>query len=642
MRPLALGLVVLLGIGFLPELGNCREAAAADKVVSPELAKRANTVLKDAAQSAEFWPGMHACEALTQTGERSFVRALLAGKLDKETDRQRQCGLAREQVRAGDRTHVTKLLEILADTKSNGRTHAAESLFKVAEIGDGRLVRAAFAEKDVSLMLMSAAALARCGNRAALEPVRQLLQQSDSQNRMLAAWVLGQVGDASDLPALRKAAGLETAVVARSFIFNALARLQDAAAVEEVGKNLSHAETEVRTYALDALAGLRLARFLPEYQKLLEDKNLDTRVRAAQAILLLDRPADVVLSDIAVTVYEANADHPRYSEGSVIPLANGHLLFAITEFNKQGADASPAQVTARISANGGRAWGKPFILQENVGKQNVMCVSLTRLDSPAISGPIGMFYLVQNSASDAHMELRISTDEGKTFGDRIKVTNPDGFWFANNDRVLLLSSGRLLMPVAGTPDQHKKDHWTSRVYFSDDDGKTWKAGKEDVDVAMRGAMEPDVVELQDGRVLMMIRTQLGQIYTALSPDGGDTWSDAKPWGVRSPESPATIRRIPATGDLLLIWNDNVEPGKDHMGKRRPLTAAISQDDGKTWKFHRNLETRQDQSYAYTSLVFDRDRVLLSYYVGDDSTGRISTKFRSLPLTWFYEQVKKDH
>jgi sialidase-1 len=138
---------------------------------------------------------------------------------------------------------------------------------------------------------------------------------------------------------------------------------------------------------------------------------------------------------------------------------------------------------------------------------------------------------------------------------------------------------------------------------------------------------------------MMIRTQMGQIYVALSPDGGDTWSDAKPWGVRSPESPATVRRIPATGDLLLVWNDNYEPGKEHSGKRRPLTAAISHDDGQTWKHHRNLEDRGNQSYAYTSLTFDRDRVLLSYYVGDDKTGRISSKFRSLPLTWFYEKSK---
>lgn len=614
--------------------------AAGEKTVTPQLEQRAKESLKQAARSSEFWPGMHACEALTQAGEGKFVLELLGGKLAHETDRQRQCGLCREQVRAGDRAYVGQLLEILADKKANGRVHSAESLFKIGETGDGRLLRAAFEEPDDSLMMMSAAALARSGNRAVLSKVRKLLAHEKTETRATVAWVLGQVGDASDIPALKKLAREETVVGTRTFVLNALARLGDAESIEEVGRNLSHAEPEVRTYAADALSGLRVVKFLPQYIKLLDDQQIDTRVRAAQAILLLNRPARPAPSDIAVMVYEATADHPRYSEGSVIPLRDGRLLFAITEFQKHSGDASPAQITGRISPDGGRTWEKPFTMQENIAKQNVMCVTLLRLDSDQpTSGPLGMFFLVQNNAADGIMELRISKDEGKTFGNRTRVTKPEGFWFANNDRVLTLSTGRLLMPVAGTPDQEKKDHYTSRAYFSDDEGKTWKAGKEDVDVPQRGAMEPDVVELKDGRVLMIIRTQLGQIFAALSPDGGDTWSDAKPWGVRSPESPATVRRIPATGDLLLIWNDNYEPGKTHLGKRRPLTAAISQDDGQSWKFHRNLEDRGDESYAYTSLTFDRDRVLLSYYVGDDKTGRISSKFRSLPLTWFYEKSK---
>lgn len=632
----------LRGLTFLI-VGTLLSSAvnAADRpAVSAAQTKQAKAILKEVVRSSEFWPAMHACEALTQAGEGLFVLNLLRGKLSQETDRQRQCGLCREQVRAGDRAHVAQLLEILADKKANGRVHSAESLFKIGEIGDGRLLRAAVEEPHDSLVMMSAAALARSGNRAVLGKVRKLLGHKKHETRTAAAWVLGQVGDASDIPALRKMANTETNLSAKTFAQNALARLGEAAAIEEVGQNLSHSEAEVRTYAADSLAGLRLPKFLPQYLKLLDDKTVDTRVRAAQAILLLDRPAKAVPTDIAVTVFEASADHPRYSEGSVIPLRDGRLMFAISQFLKHSGDAAPAQISARISPDGGRTWEPPFVIQENIGKQNVMCVTLLRLDSDQpTAGPIGMFFLLQNTAADGSMVLRVSKDEGKTFGDRIQVTKPEGYWFANNDRVLTLSTGRLVIPVAGTPDQEKKDHYTSRCYFSDDDGKTWKAGKEDVDVAMRGAMEPDVVELKDGRVLMMIRTQMGQIYVALSPDGGDTWSDAKPWGVRSPESPATVRRIPATGDLLLVWNDNYEPGKEHSGKRRPLTAAISHDDGQTWKHHRNLEDRGNQSYAYTSLTFDRDRVLLSYYVGDDKTGRISSKFRSLPLTWFYEKSK---
>jgi sialidase-1 len=138
-----------------------------------------------------------------------------------------------------------------------------------------------------------------------------------------------------------------------------------------------------------------------------------------------------------------------------------------------------------------------------------------------------------------------------------------------------------------------------------------------------------------------VRTQLGEIYTSYSTDRGETWSAAEPWGVRSPEAPATLRRIPATGDLLLIWNPRYDANAGHGGRRTPLVAAISQDEGRTWNAPRILEERSDQQYAYTSVAFVEDRVLLSYYVDDDATARISARFRSLPLSWFYEPETKE-
>jgi sialidase-1 len=155
-------------------------------------------------------------------------------------------------------------------------------------------------------------------------------------------------------------------------------------------------------------------------------------------------------------------------------------------------------------------------------------------------------------------------------------------------------------------------------------------------MAMRGAMEPEVLELKDGRLLMMLRCQMGYIAASYSTDGGETWSEAQNWGVKAPESPATLRRIPATGDLLLIWNNNYVPGADHGGKRRPLSAAVSDDEGRTWRHTWNLEGKPGENYAYTSVTFVRDRILLSYYVEDEKTQRLSSRFRSIAVRRFYE------
>jgi sialidase-1 len=246
-----------------------------------------------------------------------------------------------------------------------------------------------------------------------------------------------------------------------------------------------------------------------------------------------------------------------------------------------------------------------------------------------------MFYLVKNSFSDLRVYLRVSTDEGKTFGKPVRVTNTPGYHVLNNDRVTVLSSGRILVPVATTADVRKENRFVSSCFLSDDGGKTWRPGKGNVAYARRGAMEPEVLESSDGRVLMILRTQFGHIAAAYSKDGGETWSKPADWGVKAPEAPATLRRIPSTGDLLLVWNNTFRKGAGHGGKRTPLTAAVSSDEGKTWKHVRNIETRPDQAYAYTSLTFIGPRAVMSYYVRDEKTGRISTRFRSLPVAGFY-------
>ncbi len=41
-------------------------------------------------------------------------------------------------------------------------------------------------------------------------------------------------------------------------------------------------------------------------------------------------------------------------------------------------------------------------------------------------------------------------------------------------------------------------------------------------------MEPVVVELSDGRVMMLLRTQMCKAYRAYSRDGGKTWGPSEP------------------------------------------------------------------------------------------------------------------
>jgi sialidase-1 len=125
-------------------------------------------------------------------------------------------------------------------------------------------------------------------------------------------------------------------------------------------------------------------------------------------------------------------------------------------------------------------------------------------------------------------------------------------------------------------------------------------------------MEPSIVERRDGSLLMLLRTQLGYLYRSESFDGGDTWTPARSTGVVGSESPVNVKRIPSTGDLLMIWSHCNDPKLSHGG-RNPLTAAISRDDGDTWEHIRNLEDDASRTFSYPSIAFRGGEVLVTYY-----------------------------
>jgi sialidase-1 len=598
------------------------------------------SILRATLVSDEFWPSMHAAEALTLAGYGAEVRTLVEPMLATETDKQHRCGLARELVRAGDLSKSKILLDLLADSDPYAHVHAAESSYKVRQIGDGVVMRAAFADRDnPGKARMAAAALARCGNPEALAYLREQLESEDVDTARIAGWVLGRVGDASDIPALRTCVKSFEEPLATAFFVHALASLGDPSGIQHLEQNLASDDSTVRTMAATFAGELGLHHLKDMLLALLEDPHTDVRVRSAQSLLQMARdnatePEGIVVSE----VYPATDENPRYSEGDIYVLNDGRLLYGTTEFISDWSDFAKARIVGRISSDGGQSWGEQAVLQENIGGKNVMSLTFQDISEKEV----GMFYLHKNDFHDLDVYLRRSSDGGMTFGEAALVTDAPGYHVMNNDRVIQLKSGRLLVPTATSPDVKKDNHFTCRVWMSDDAGVTWHVSADKVDYAKRGAMEPELMELSDGRILMTIRTQLGHIAASYSEDGGDTWCEASSWGVRSPEAPSTLRRIPATGDLMLIWNDSFTEGAGHGGKRAPLTVAVSKDEGKTWIHKKNIETIEGDpssfmgGFSYISATFAGDRVLLSYYVGDAAEKKISSRFRSIPIAWLYE------
>ena len=267
-----------------------------------------------------------------------------------------------------------------------------------------------------------------------------------------------------------------------------------------------------------------------------------------------------------------------------------------------------------------------------------------------------MVYLRKNSLSDCRPFLRTSQDEARTWSEPVAVI-PDadaGYYVVNNNRVIQLSSGRLVIPAAQhtTPAAARPGGSTEMVhtayghvvcYVSDDGGATWQRGQQ-VLVAARPdgkrvmIQEPGVVALADGRLMIFCRTDAGSQYVAYSRDGGVSWSPLRASDIISPLSPASIARIPTTGDLLLVWNNHDAAPAALAGLRTPLTVAISTDEGEHWAHVRNIAVDPHGWYCYTAIAFAEDHVLLAHSAGDrrENNGLAVLRITRLPVAWLYE------
>lgn len=171
------------------------------------------------------------------------------------------------------------------------------------------------------------------------------------------------------------------------------------------------------------------------------------------------------------------------------------------------------------------------------------------------------------------------------------------------------SKGRIVVPfgwetgqswtqrAAGFDAFHFHGSEYSTVMYSDNGGASWAQGTLDIKawapITGFGAIEPVIIELQDGRVWMLIRTQNGRLYESFSDDGA-TWSVAQPTRLVSSDSPVGMVRL-SDGRLILLWNCCQRYAYAYGG-RHVLHGAVSDDDGQTWRGRREVarDPRRDE------------------------------------------------
>jgi sialidase-1 len=368
-----------------------------------------------------------------------------------------------------------------------------------------------------------------------------------------------------------------------------------------------------------------------------------------------------------VTAAEATEQHPRHSCGDIIELNDGSLFMSKMEIFKSGSlrhaadDEAKSDIVGLVSRDGGRTWGgHRTMVKCGANDHAAYYPGLLRLRNGDILFRHATFHrFVYQEPWKLSGYVCRSQDECRTFSNPVTLLNNQSelAWSVGDMRQL--STGRVIIPtqkVVGYEHQDEgEDHSLNGIMYSDDNGLTWKVCDVFVDLPMRGAMEPKIEELKDGRLLMVMRTELGSVFKSYSGDGGCTWSKAQTTGLRAPESCPGLRRIPQTSDLVLIWNHSLyDPWFDHSGLRTPLSVAISKDEGDTWERIKDIET--DPQWEFTNpitCVTGEGKLLIAYEASKyesltgpghgnvGQTGRVGRsrmplKLAIVDLGWLYE------
>lgn len=355
------------------------------------------------------------------------------------------------------------------------------------------------------------------------------------------------------------------------------------------------------------------------------------RVRIVWVALMLAGAAGAapLFEDVHAVPLPKKTHGYRGNNGDFLELRNGSILYAYTN----------GGIMAIRSADQGKTWSEPETLlaqPEPPAKGRYVHPSLLRLDN----GDILFSYIYSTHPSTpyyGHNYYRRSNDDGKTWTEQFILTPHPGYVIMHNDRLLTMSTGRIVAIAeykAYWPSSRDHNGYVGIAFFSDDGGYNWQVSENTVDMKPMEVQEADAVELKDGRLLLFARTYSGHPVRAYSTDGGKTWSDGEV--IEALDMPyaglPTVRRIPATGDLLFIWisEKSVDPDNPKIRRRCALTSAISKDEGRTFEHRRHIRRDPGDDFGYQCVHFlDDGEVLIGYHARD------GLHVARIGVDWFY-------
>lgn len=341
-----------------------------------------------------------------------------------------------------------------------------------------------------------------------------------------------------------------------------------------------------------------------------------------------------------------------YRIPALINTQKGTLL-AFAERRVGLHDHAQNDIVLKRSKDNGQSWNSMQIIAD-FGKKSLNDPLVVELESGRIllmikmypygvharnSGWIQMADIGYDGPRNTKAYITWSDDDGETWETPKEITKS----IRPHDRINSGSpgigiqlkrgkfKGRVVMPLYFTRkiNDNERD-WTNAVAWSDDDGATWSLSN---DIPQRDQTgygnEAQVVELSNGDLLFVARNQGGfHRKISTSKDGGQTWTNMRlDYELPGTACQGSLLRYswPEDGESIIVQGGPVNKYARNLG-----TVKLSDDEGKTWKYSRQIDP---DFFAYSCLTKQENGNIGLLY---EAKGYSEISFVSFTTDWIKE------
>jgi len=271
----------------------------------------------------------------------------------------------------------------------------------------------------------------------------------------------------------------------------------------------------------------------------------------------------------------------------IVAFENGDLFstyfHAITEAHRKQA------IFGQHKRAGEKTWSKPFVVSKDI--KNFRMEGNPVIWIAPDTQKLWLFYISSwGGWSTCILRYKTSDDQGKTWSKSTKIY-PHISRITKNPPIVT-SKGWYILP---TTIEFRE--CIPLFFISKDQGKTWTdpgarilvpkkywppKKEEESKFPDRMLDQPTIIERKDGSIFCLMRAYrpLSKMYQTISLDGGMTWGDPEPSILPNPDGGFQMLRL-QSGNIAIIYNHSAT-------QRNPVSVALSEDEGQSWQYRRNL------------------------------------------------------